>query len=200
MKSNHLLSSAYRFFFSVGLALVLGAPAALAASTDTNTSASAGFTKEQILAKADGFFGETTAGLAKAIEKLFAEQGSPNAVIYGEEVSAAIGIGVRYGQGEVELAGSAPEPIFWQGPSLGFDMGANAAKVFTLVYHLKSTEDLMQRFPGVDGSFYVVAGVGVNYQQSGEMILAPIRTGVGLRAGASVGYVHYTRKKSWLPF
>jgi hypothetical protein len=79
-------------------------------------------------------------------------------------------------------------------------MGANAAKVFTLVYHLKSTEDLMQRFPGVDGSFYVVAGVGVNYQQSGEMILAPIRTGVGLRAGASVGYVHYTRKKSWLPF
>jgi hypothetical protein len=198
MKNNHSLSNAYRVFLSAGLALLLSAPAALAASADA--SASVGFTKEQVLAKADGFFGETTAGLAKAIEKLFAEQGSPNAVIYGEEVSAAIGIGVRYGQGQVELAGSAPEPIFWQGPSLGFDMGANAAKVFTLVYHLKSTEDLMQRFPGVDGSFYVVAGVGVNYQQSGEMILAPIRTGVGLRAGASVGYVHYTRKKSWLPF
>ena len=198
MKNNHLLSNAYRVFLSAGLALLLSAPAALAASADA--SASVGFTKEQVLAEADGFFGETTAGLAKAIEKLFAEQGSPNAVIYGEEVSAAIGIGVRYGQGEVELAGRAPEPIFWQGPSLGFDMGANAAKVFTLVYHLKSTEDLMQRFPGVDGSFYVVAGVGVNYQQSGEMILAPIRTGVGLRAGASVGYVHYTRKKSWLPF
>ncbi|AMO67939.1 DUF1134 domain-containing protein [Zhongshania aliphaticivorans] len=198
MKNNHLLSNAYRFFLGAGLALLLSAPAALAASADA--SASVGFTKEQVLAKADGFFGETTAGLAKAIEKLFAEQGSPNAVIYGEEVSAAIGIGVRYGQGEVELAGRAPEPIFWQGPSLGFDMGANAAKVFTLVYHLESTEDLMQRFPGVDGSFYVVAGVGVNYQQSGEMILAPIRTGVGLRAGASVGYVHYTRKKSWLPF
>ncbi len=192
------MSHAYRFFISAGLALLLGAPAAFAASADA--SASVGFTKEQVLAKANGFFGDTTAGLAKAIEKLFVEQGSPNAVIYGEEVSAAIGIGVRYGQGEVELAGSVPEPIFWQGPSLGFDMGANAAKVFTLVYHLKSTADLMQRFPGVDGSFYVVAGVGVNYQQSGEMILAPIRTGVGLRAGASVGYVHYTRKKSWLPF
>jgi hypothetical protein len=185
-------------FLTISLVLFAGVSAAFA--DDAKSSSSKAYTKEQVLAKAEGFFGETTAGLAKAIEKLFAEQGSPNAVIYGEEVSAALGVGVRYGQGHVELAGQDAEAIFWQGPSLGFDMGANAAKVFTLVYHLKSTDDLMQRFPGVDGSFYVVAGVGVNYQQSGEMILAPIRTGVGLRAGASVGYVHYTRKKSWLPF
>ncbi len=185
-------------FLTICFVLFAGVPAVFADGAKNSTST--GYTKEQVLAKADGFFGETTAGLAKAIEKLFAEQGNPNAVIYGEEVSAALGVGVRYGQGHVELAGQDAEDIFWQGPSLGFDMGANAAKVFTLVYHLKSTDDLLQRFPGVDGSFYVVAGVGVNYQQSGEMILAPIRTGVGLRAGASVGYVHYTRKKSWLPF
>ncbi|MDF1692050.1 MAG: DUF1134 domain-containing protein [Zhongshania sp.] len=190
------------FFLAACAVLLAGAPAVFAETADASVSSSekTGFTKEQVLAKADGFFGETTEGLAKAIEKLFEEQGSPNAIIAGEEVSAALSIGVRYGQGEVELAGQAPEAIFWQGPSVGFDVGANVAKVFTLVYHLKSTDDLMQRFPGVDGSFYVVAGVGVNYQQSGEMILAPIRTGVGLRAGASVGYVHYTRKKSWLPF
>ncbi len=193
--SESLFTKVRDIFVALAMVAFAAIPSAYAES-----SGSAGFSKEQVLAKANGFFGETTEGLAKALEKLFAEQGSPNAVIYGEEVSAAIGVGVRYGQGEVELAGQAPEAIFWQGPSVGFDMGANAAKVFTLVYHLKSTDDLMQRFPGVDGSFYVVAGVGVNYQQSGEMILAPIRTGVGLRAGASVGYVHYTRKKSWLPF
>ncbi|MBQ0797420.1 DUF1134 domain-containing protein [Zhongshania sp.] len=166
----------------------------------SKTKSTEGFTKEQVLEKADGFFGETTAGLAKAIEKVFAEQGSPNAIIAGEEVSAALGVGVRYGQGEVQLYGGDVLPIFWQGPSVGFDMGANASKVFTLVYNLTDMTQLMQRIPGVDGSFYVVAGVGVNYQKNGDLVLAPIRTGVGLRAGASVGYVHYSDKKSWIPF
>ena len=166
----------------------------------SKTKSTEGFTKEQVLEKADGFFGETTAGLAKAIEKVFAEQGSPNAIIAGEEVSAALGVGVRYGQGEVQLYSGDVLPIFWQGPSVGFDMGANASKVFTLVYNLTDMTQLMQRIPGVDGSFYVVAGVGVNYQKNGDLVLAPIRTGVGLRAGASVGYVHYSDKKSWIPF
>ena len=166
----------------------------------SKTKSTEGFTKEQVLEKADGFFGETTAGLAKAIEKVFAEQGSPNAIIAGEEVSAALGVGVRYGQGEVQLYSGDVLPIFWQGPSVGFDMGADASKVFTLVYNLTDMTQLMQRIPGVDGSFYVVAGVGVNYQKNGDLVLAPIRTGVGLRAGASVGYVHYSDKKSWIPF
>ncbi len=90
--------------------------------------------------------------------------------------------------------------VFWQGPSIGFDFGGNASTVFTLIYHLKRAEALFQRYPGVDGSFYFIAGIGVNYQQAGDVILAPIRTGVGLRAGASIGYLHYSRKHSWLPF
>ncbi|MEQ8805265.1 MAG: EipA family protein, partial [Rhodospirillales bacterium] len=90
--------------------------------------------------------------------------------------------------------------VYWQGPSIGFDFGGNASKVFTLVYNLADTEALFQRYPGVDGSIYVVAGLGVNYQQAGEVIMAPIRTGVGLRAGASVGYLHYSKKHSWIPF
>ena len=80
-----------------------------------------------------------------------------------------------------------------------FDFGGNASRVFTLVYNLRDSDALFQRFPGVEGSFYFVAGVGVNYQQSGDLILAPMRTGVGLRAGASVGYLHYTREHSWIP-
>ena len=90
--------------------------------------------------------------------------------------------------------------VHWQGPSIGFDAGGNASKVFVLVYHLKNNEEIYQRFPGVEGTFYFVAGVGVNYQQTGDIILAPIRTGVGLRAGANVGYLNYTKKRSWNPF
>lgn len=191
----------FQYLMGALLILMLGVTApAFAKDAAESPKTSEGFTKEEVLEKADSFFGETTAGLAKAIEKVFAEQGSPNAIIAGEEISAALGVGVRYGQGEVQRYSGEVLPIFWQGPSLGFDMGANASKVFTLVYHLDDMEQLMQRIPGVDGSFYVVAGVGVNYQQNGELILAPIRTGVGLRAGASVGYVHYSDKKSWIPF
>lgn len=159
-----------------------------------------GFSQEEVLDKANAFFGETTEGLAKAIEKVFEDQGEPNAIVTGEEMSAAIVVGARYGRGELQMASGESRPVFWQGPSVGFDMGANASKVFTLVYKLDDVESLFQRFPGVEGSLYVVAGVGVNYQRSGDITLAPIRTGVGLRGGANVGYVHYTKEKSWNPF
>ncbi|MGB0671491.1 MAG: DUF1134 domain-containing protein [Rhodospirillales bacterium] len=155
---------------------------------------------DEIMSKAEGFFGDTTEGLAKAIEKVFADQGKPNAYIMGEEVSGAIGIGLRYGKGDLHRKGADARPIFWQGPSIGWDFGGNASKVFALIYHLGSTDAIFQRFPGVEGSIYVVGGVGVNYQQSGDVIIAPIRTGAGLRAGANVGYLHYGKEHSWIPF
>lgn len=158
------------------------------------------FTKEEILAKAHGFFGTTTKGLADAVQKVFADKGAPNAVILGEEVSGAIGVGLRYGNGELDWKAGPASKVYWQGPSIGFDFGGNASKVFTLVYNLQNIDQLYQRYPGVDGSFYFVAGVGVNYQQAGNVIMAPMRTGVGLRAGASVGYLHYNKEHSWLPF
>lgn len=158
------------------------------------------YTAEEIVNVASGFFGETTEGLAKVIERVFSEQGQPNAYITGEEASGAIGVGLRYGRGTLNYKDGAGMPVFWQGPSIGWDLGGNASKVFTLVYKLRNTNDLFQRFPGVDGSLYFLAGIGVNYQKSGEITLAPIRTGVGLRAGASVGYLHYTVKQSWVPF
>ena len=157
------------------------------------------FDQNEILEKARGFFGETTEGLAKAIEKVFEDQGRPNAYIAGEEISGAIGLGVVYGEGILNRKIVGSRQVYWQGPSIGFDFGGNASKVFVLVYHLPDTEKLFQRFPAVDGSLYVVAGVGVNYQKSGDIILAPIRTGVGLRAGVNIGYMHYTKEKSWVP-
>jgi hypothetical protein len=158
------------------------------------------YTMEEITAKAEGFFGDTTEGLAKAIEKVFNDHGQPNAFIIGEEVSGAIGVGLRYGNGMLNRKASGERKVYWQGPSIGWDLGGNASKVFTLIYNLGSEAELFQRYPGVEGTLYVVAGVGLNYQQSGDVILAPIRTGVGLRAGASIGYLHYNREHSWLPF
>ena len=171
--------------------LLLIAPAHAA---DDNT-----YDQDSIVREAAAFFGETTEGLAKVIEKAFKEQGRPNGYIKGEELSAAVTVGLSYGRGELVLKNGERADLFWQGPSLGFDLGINASKVFVLVYNLPNKDAIYQRFPGVDGSLYYVAGVGMNYQRRQDTVLAPIRLGVGWRAGASVGYMHYTRERSYFP-
>jgi hypothetical protein len=176
------------------LAMVWLLTAAPARAADDKT-----YDKDTILREAAAFFGETTEGLAKVIEKAFAEQGRPNGYIKGEEVSAAVTVGLSYGRGELVLKSGERADLFWQGPSLGFDLGFNASKVFVLVYDLPDKDAIYQRFPGVDGSLYYVAGVGMNYQRRQDIVLAPIRMGVGWRAGASVGYMHYTRERSYFP-
>jgi hypothetical protein len=158
------------------------------------------YDQDTVLQAAENFFGSSTEGLAKVIEKAFKEHGRPNAYIKGEEASGAVTVGLRYGDGTLNLKNGETKKLYWQGPSIGFDFGANASKVFVLVYHLASSDKIYQRFPAVDGSFYYVGGVGINYQQRGDIILAPIRLGVGLRAGASIGYMHYTKKKTYNPF
>ena len=190
-----------RTIFGAFLALAIFAAgistAAAQATTEETTEET--YSQGEILGKAKGFFGATTEGLAKAIEKVFEDQGRPNAYITGEEVSGAIGIGVRYGEGTLNRKTGGTRAIYWQGPTVGFDFGADASKMFILIYHLPDVDSLFQRFPAIDGSFYFIAGVGVNYQQSGDIIMAPIRTGVGLRAGVNIGYMHYTREFSWIP-
>lgn len=171
----------------------------LAAAGAVRAADDATYDEESVLKAATDFFGQTTEGLAKVIEKAFKEQGRPNGYIRGEEAAAAITVGLRYGEGELTLKSGGNAKVFWAGPSIGFDLGANASKVFVLVYHLPNTEAIYQRFPGVDGSVYYVGGVGMNYQRRGSVVLAPIRLGVGLRAGASVGYLHYRREKTFNP-
>ncbi|MHA1153746.1 MAG: DUF1134 domain-containing protein [Alphaproteobacteria bacterium] len=199
----------YRSFLGAFLALavlaagVSSATAQEAAQGGTEAGTEAGtdgtYTEGEILARAKDFFGATTKGLAKALENVFEDQGRPNAYITGEEVSGAIGIGVRYGEGTLNRKTGATRKVYWQGPTIGFDLGADASKMFILIYRLPDVDSLFQRFPAIDGSFYFIAGLGVNYQQSGDIIQAPIRTGVGLRAGINVGYMHYTREFSWIP-
>jgi hypothetical protein len=158
------------------------------------------YSMDEIIDKATGFFGSTTKGLAEAIEKVFEDHGRPNAYIVGEEAGGAIGVGLRYGRGSLNKKNEGERQIYWQGPTIGFDFGGNASKVFALIYKLPDIDAIFQRYPGVEGSLYIVAGVSMNYQQSGETIVAPIRTGVGWRAGVNAGYIHFTREKHLNPF
>lgn len=169
-------------------------PALATEAADKNT-----YDQESVLKDLTDFFGSSTEGLAKVVEKAFKDQGRPNAYIKGEEVSGAVTVGVRYGEGQLTMKSGGGSKVYWTGPSIGIDFGANASKVFTLVYHLPNVQAVYQRFPGVDGSLYFIGGAGINYQRRAGVVLAPIRLGVGVRSGASVGYMHYRAKKSWNP-
>ena len=180
------------------LTAILGlcAPAAWSAETPEHTT----YSKNEIMQKIEAFFGEGAEGLGEIVEKAFDEHGEPNAYIAGDEVSAALGVGVRYGKGQLSTWGGHEQPIYWQGPSIGFDAGANASKVFILIYNLPTPEKIFQRYPGVEGSLYFVGGVGMNYLQSDDVVIAPIRFGAGWRQGVNAGYMDFTRKASVNPF
>ena len=158
------------------------------------------YDKGTVIDDAANFFGEGTEGMGEVIEKIFKEHGRPNAIIKGEEASGALGIGARYGNGTLTMKKGGNTTVHWTGPSIGFDAGANASKVFVLIYHLPNADALFQRFPAIDGSLYFIGGISANYHQSDNIILAPMRLGAGLRAGVNVGYMKYTRKKTWNPF
>ena len=165
----------------------------------TAPAAAEDYDKDTVLDDAVGFFGDGAEGLGQVVEKIFKELGRPNAIIKGEEASAAFTVGARYGSGQLSTK-KGGRTVHWTGPSIGFDVGANAAKVYVLVYNLPNIDALFQRFPALDGSLYVIGGVSANYHQSGKFVLAPIRFGAGLRMGVNVGYMKYTREKTWNPF
>jgi hypothetical protein len=158
------------------------------------------YSRDEIVNNVSDFLGVTAEAAGGVIERAFKDNGRPTAYIAGEEASGAITVGARYGRGLLYMKGKDPIEVFWQGPSIGWDLGGNASRVFTLCYNLFYPELLFQRFPGVEGSAYLVGGVGVNYQRSEDITLAPIRAGVGLRLGANIGYLSYSRKRHWFPF
>ena len=159
-----------------------------------------GYSREEIVNSFSDFLGVAAESAGAAVERIFAKNGRPTAYIAGTEGSGAFVVGARYGKGLLYMKDRQPVEIYWQGPSVGFDTGGNASRVFTLCYNLDDPNQMFQRFPGVEGSAYFIGGIGVNYQQADEIILAPMRTGVGFRLGASVGYLAYTRKHNILPF
>ena len=160
------------------------------------------YTADELVAAGSRELGIAAEAMGGAIERIFADQGdSPTAYIAGEEGSGAVVLGARYGRGALHMKDlSASQEVFWQGASIGWDWGGNASRVFTLVYGLYHPDMLYRRYPGVEGSAYLVGGVGVNYQQADGIILAPVRTGVGLRLGANIGTMSYSRQRNVLPF
>ena len=152
-----------------------------------------------ILDEAENFFGQASAEIAELINNV-AGGDDPQAYIAGEEAGGAIGIGATYGKGLLYRPGQDPVEVYWQGPSLGFDVGADASKVFALVYDLGATENLYQRIPGGEGNFFVVGGLAAETLTTGDLTVVPIRTGVGARAGVNVGYMHFSDDRKWIPF
>jgi hypothetical protein len=157
------------------------------------------FSQDEIVTAVAGFFGTTAKAAGEAVERIFKEHGRPTAYVAGEEVSGAVGVGLRYGDGTLFLKAGPRRRVYWQGPSIGFDTGGNASKVLTLAYNLRDPEMIFRRYPGVEGSAYFVAGIGVNYLRADGITLAPMRAGVGLRAGANVGYLALSRKRQVVP-
>lgn len=166
----------------------------------SDTPGDATYSQDTVLRQAEGVFGEGAEGIGELIERSFQRYGRPNAVIRGEEGGGALVAGLRYGKGKLFFAGGGARDIYWQSPSLGFDAGGNAAKTFIMIYNLRATQDLFQRYPAVDGSLYFIGGAGLNYNQIGDTVLAVIRVGVGWRAGVSVGYLKFTPRRSVNPF
>ena len=163
------------------------------------TTASQTYDRNEVINGASNFLGVSAESAAAAVERIFKDNGRPTAYIAGEEGSAAFFGGVRYGRGLLYMKGREPLQIYWQGPSVGFDWGGNASRSFTLCYNLQYPDMVFRRFPGVEGSAYLVAGLGVNYQRADGITLAPIRTGLGLRLGANLGYLAYSRKRHIIP-
>jgi hypothetical protein len=164
------------------------------------TQRATAYSEDEIVHNVSDFLGVTAESAGAAVERVFSRNGRPTAYIAGTEASGAFGVGARYGKGVLYMKGRPPVEVFWQGPSIGFDTGGNASRVFTLCYDLDEPNMIYQRFPGVEGSAYFIGGIGVNYQQASGITLAPMRAGVGFRLGANVGYLAYTRKRNLLPF
>jgi len=154
----------------------------------------------EITAAGHRFFGTVSQGLASVVEYAFKRAGRPNGYILGEDAGGAFIAGLRYGEGVLHSKDAGRHKVYWQGPSLGYDFGAEGSKVMVLVYNLRDPADIYQRFGGVQGSAYLVGGVGIQFQKADDVTLAPIRSGLGLRLGANVGYLKYTRRPTWNPF
>jgi len=156
--------------------------------------------EDDLIGAAEGVFGKGAEGLAKMIEDLLKKQGRPNAYIVGREAGGAFIFGARYGSGMLHHKVEGDRKVYWTGPSVGFDVGANAANTFVLVYNLYDSEDLFNRFPAGEGQAYFVGGLNASYMRRGDVVLIPIRVGAGLRLGVNAGYMKFSREQKWVPF
>jgi hypothetical protein len=178
------------------------APVPVPASVGSTAPSSAGssYQKDDVVGAAEGVFGKGAEGLASLIEKILKDQGQPNAYITGREAGAAIGLGLRYGSGTLNHKVEGQRKVYWTGPSLGFDIGGNASKTFVLVYNLYDSQDLYKRYPAGEGAAYIVGGFTASYLRRDDVVLIPIRMGVGWRLGVNAGYMKFSEKGRIIPF
>lgn len=169
-------------------------------TTTPTANGDATYQEDDLIGAAEGVFGKGAQGLAKLIEDILKKQGRPNGYIVGREGGGALVVGLRYGSGTLHHKVEGEKPVYWTGPSIGFDAGANAGSTFVLVYNLYDSEDLYRRFPSGEGVAYLVGGFNASYLRRGDIVLIPIRVGAGLRLGANVGYMKFSKKQRWLPF
>ncbi|HEX5866165.1 MAG TPA: DUF1134 domain-containing protein [Beijerinckiaceae bacterium] len=158
------------------------------------------FSPAELVDSGHNFFGTVSRGLAQVIEEAVRRWGEPNGYVLGQEASGALFGGLRYGEGSLYTRNAGQHPVFWQGPSLGFDIGGDGARTMMLVYNLPSTPALYRRFVGVDGSAYFVGGFGLTAVMAQDIVVVPIRSGVGARLGVNVGYLKFTAAPTWNPF
>lgn len=176
------------------------APASGAEASTLGTRTAPTYRRDDVIGAAEGVFGRGAAGLAGILERILKDQGEPSAYIAGREASGAFVVGLRYGSGTLQHKVEGERPVYWTGPSIGFDVGGDATKVFTLVYNLYDSQDLYRRYPQVEGRAYFVGGFSATYLRRGNVVLIPVRLGVGVRLGANVGYMRFSEKSRWLPF
>ncbi len=158
------------------------------------------YTSQEIVDSGHRFFGATSGGLASLVEKIFSSYGLPNGYVLGEEGAGAIVGGLTYGEGTLFTKNAGDHKVFWQGPSIGWDFGANGSRIMILVYNLDEVGSLYKRFAGVAGSAYAVAGLGFNVLKNRNVLLVPVRTGVGARLGVNIGYLKLRPRPTWNPF
>jgi hypothetical protein len=158
------------------------------------------FGPDEVISEGHRFFGTVSRGLAQVVETAFSRWGEPNGYILGQEGSGAFVVGLRYGDGKLFTRNAGDRRVFWEGPSIGFDTGGEGARTMMLVYNLPATDSIYQRFAGIDGSAYFIGGFGLTALTANNILVVPIRSGVGLRLGANIGYLKFTPKATWNPF
>ena len=158
------------------------------------------YQEDDLIGAAEGVFGKGAQGLGKLIEDILKKQGRPNGYIVGREGGGAFIVGLRYGSGTLNHKVEGQKPVYWTGPSIGIDAGANAGSTFVLVYNLYDSEDLYRRYPAGEGAAYLVGGFNASYLRRDDVVMIPIRVGGGLRLGANVGYMKFSKKQRWMPF
>ena len=187
-----------RFAFRLAaIAMILLAAAATPAAAQSSPGT---YSPDELVRTGHKFFGSVSRELAQLIERAVSRWGQPNGYILGQEGSGAFVAGLTYGEGQLYTKNAGQHPVFWQGPSLGLDWGGQGSRTMMLVYNLPQVESLYNRFAGVSGSAYVVAGIGMTVLTQQNMVLVPIRTGVGARLGVNAGYLKLTRNPTWNPF